>query len=209
MAFADSVQIQSGQVPSGATNSGNPVKVGAVYNSAAPSPSSGQVVDAQADSAGNLKVNVVNGATSGTAGTPSTSVISVQGLTGMTPVQTTPYAGTTGGALYNNAIAPATPAVTTVKSSAGNVVGITAFNSLATPVFLKLFDVSGTITLGTTAATYQYMIPGNTGGAGFALQLPFARSHANSIKYAVTLNIALNDNTSMTANSVVVDVSYN
>lgn len=44
-----------GNVASGATDSGNPVKIGAVYNTSAPTPSNGQRVDLQADSQGNLK----------------------------------------------------------------------------------------------------------------------------------------------------------
>lgn len=109
---------------------------------------------------------------------------------------------------YVNAIAPATPAATTVKSAAGIIYGIECFNLLATPVYLKIFDVSAAVTLGTTAATFQFMIPGNTGGAGFVIQFGGARSCANAIKYAVTGGISLADNTSITTNSVIVDISY-
>jgi len=115
---------------------------------------------------------------------------------------------TSGGASYNNAIAPATPAVTTVKASAGNLYGIVAFNLLATPVYLKFYDASS-VTLGTTACTFQFMVPGNAGGAGFVIELPVPRSCANAIKYAVTNAIATTDNTGITANSVIVDVAYN
>lgn len=180
-----------------------------VYNSTAPTPSAGTSVPVQTDSSGNLKVDVTNGVSSGTAGSPSANVVTVQGITGAIPIDTAIGLTTTGGASYSNAIAPATPAVHVVKSSAGNVYGIRAFNLLATPVFLKMFDVSGTITLGTTSATYQFMIPGSTGGAGFVISIPELRSHANSINYAVTNAISLADDTSITANSVIVDVSYN
>lgn len=44
-----------GNVASGAADSGNPVKIGLVYNSTPPTVTNGQRVDAQADSAGNLK----------------------------------------------------------------------------------------------------------------------------------------------------------
>lgn len=209
MAFADAVQIANGQVASLAANAGNPVKGGAVYNLTPPTATNGQVVDEQCDINGNQKVTVQNGVPSGTAGAPSSAVLSVQGLASMTPVGVQTSQATAGGAPYSNAIAPATPAVTTVKGSAGNIVGILAFNQLATPVFLKFFDVAGSITLGTTSCTYEFMIPGNTGGAGFVIPLQQLRSHANSIKYAVTNLISFTDNTSITANSVLVDVSYN
>jgi hypothetical protein len=82
------------------------------------------------------------------------------------------------------------------------------FNLNATPVYLKVFDASS-VTLGTTSATFQFMIPGNTGGAGVALAIPGQRSCATEIQIAVTGGISLTDDTSITANSVIVDISYN
>ncbi len=210
MSFADTVTVANGQTAAGGPTTASPLTIGGVYNTSAPTLTNGEVGYAQMDASANTKVNVVNGVSSGTAGSASANVISVQGISGMTPVQTQAAALTSGGPSYSNLIAPATPAVSTVKSGAGNVVNIVAFNQLSTPVFLKMFDVSGSITLGTTASTYQFMIPGNTGGAGFVIPLAQGgRSHANSIKYAVTLNISTTDNTSITSNSVIVDVSYN
>lgn len=107
-------------------------------------------------------------------------------------------------------IAPATPAVNTVKSAAGVVTSITCFNVLATPVYINLFDLaSGSITLGTTSATYKFMCPGNTAGAGFVASLPWAVSFATAINYSVSGGIALIDNTSITASSVIVNIGFN
>ena len=209
MSFADTVTVANGQVAAGGPISASPITVGGVYNTSAPTLTNGEVGYAQMDASANVKVNVTNGVASGTAGTPSANVITVQGAASMTPVSVSQGLSTSGGAGYSNAIAPATPTVTTVKSSAGNVYLVNAFNILSTPVYIKFFDVSGTITLGTTAANYQFLVPGNTGGAGFAIPITVARSHANSIKYAVTLGISTTDDTSITANSVIVDVSYN
>lgn len=110
---------------------------------------------------------------------------------------------------FNSTIAPATPAVTVVKQNAGYLSHISCFNLLATPVYVKLFDVSGTITLGTTNANYEFMCPGNTAGAGFVVPLTSFLTFSNSIKYAVTGGIAFNDNTSITASSVIVNVGFN
>ena len=52
---ADQVQ---GNVASGAADSGNPVKVGCVYNAAAPTVASGQRVDCQASTRGSLNVSI-------------------------------------------------------------------------------------------------------------------------------------------------------
>lgn len=49
------ILIGGGGVASGATDSGNPVKVGGVYNSSAPTLTDGQRGDLQLDAAGNLK----------------------------------------------------------------------------------------------------------------------------------------------------------
>lgn len=50
--------IGTGNISSGTADSGNPVKIGAVFNTVQPTVASGQRVDAQADNRGNLKVNV-------------------------------------------------------------------------------------------------------------------------------------------------------
>lgn len=110
----------------------------------------------------------------------------------------------------NSAIAPATPAKTTVKSSAGVITSITCFNILATPVYINLFDLaSGSITLGTTSANYKFMCPGNTAGAGFVIPFPWAITFATAINYSVSNAIGLTDNTSITASSVLVNIGFN
>lgn len=107
-------------------------------------------------------------------------------------------------------IAPATPAVNTVKAAAGVVTSIMCFNILATPVYINLFDLaSGSITLGTTSANYKFMCPGNTAGAGFVVPLPWAVSFATGINYSVSGAIGLTDNTAITASSVIVNVGFN
>lgn len=108
----------------------------------------------------------------------------------------------------NSFIAPATPAVTAVKTTAGVMTHLSCFNILATPVYVKIFDATS-VTLGTTSATYQFMCPGNTAGAGFVVPFPFSISFTNAIRVAVTGGISLTDNTAITANSVVMDIGFN
>lgn len=110
----------------------------------------------------------------------------------------------------NSTLAPATPAKTTVKAGAGVVTSIMCFNILATPVYINVFDLaSGSITLGTTTASYKFMCPGNTAGAGFVVPLPWALTFATGINYSVSGAIAFTDNTSITASSVIVNVGFN
>jgi len=184
--------------------------VGGVAETSNPTLTNGKVAALSLDTSGNLRVNIAaGGATAGTAGTPSAAVMSVQGVASMTPVTTTPGLATAGGASYYNAIAPASPAAHAVKASAGNVYGIVCINMNPNAVFLKFWDTSSAPTLGSTAATYQFPVPGNTSGAGFVITLPVPRSHANAIYVAVTGAISTTDNTAIAANTVVLDVAYN
>lgn len=74
LASSDPVSVNSsnplpvsvtGNVPAGGADSGNGVKVSAVYNSAAPTYTTGQRADLQADASGFLKVNIAAGAAAG------------------------------------------------------------------------------------------------------------------------------------------------
>lgn len=105
-------------------------------------------------------------------------------------------------------VAPATPAATSVKASAGVVTSITCFNILATPVYVKLFNATS-VTLGTTSAAANFMCPGNTAGAGFVVAFHWALNFTTGIEYAVTGGISLTDNTAITASSVAVNIGYN
>lgn len=117
--------------------------------------------------------------------------------------------GPSGGAGFSSVIAPASVAVQTVKASSGTLYGVQCFNILSTPVYVKLFDLaSGSITLGTTAANYQFMCPGNTAGAGFVVPITIGVAFANAINYAVALGIATNNNSGITANSVIINIIY-
>lgn len=105
-----------------------------------------------------------------------------------------------------SAVAPATPAATSVKASAGTLVSVSCFNILATPVYVKLFNAAS-VTLGTTSAVMNLMCPGNTAGSGFVAVFG-AVNFTTAIQYAVTGGISLTDNTSITATSVTVTITY-
>ena len=97
----------------------------------------------------------------------------------------------TGAASVHAVMSPATPAVTTVKGSAGKLIGAVLQNSAAALRSMKIFGVAAP-NLGTTAALFEIDIPaGQTveftydGGIGFA----------TAITYAVTGAKGLTDNT--------------
>lgn len=105
------------------------------------------------------------------------------------------------------AVAPATPAATSIKASPGNLLSISCFNILATPVYVKLFNAT-TVTLGTTSASMNLLCPGNTAGAGFTISFAWPASFTTGIQYAVTGGISLTDNTAITATSVIVNFTF-
>ncbi len=120
--------LTGGGVASGASDTGNPVKVGGRYNSSAPTLTNGQRGDLQLDASANLKVAIASGgATAGTAGTPGSDVLSVQGIASMTPV-------ITAGGLRTDAIMNAQTALTPkfaaiAASSSGNNTLVAAVTS--------------------------------------------------------------------------------
>lgn len=181
--------LPNGNVASGATDSGNPMKIGGVYNSSAPTLTTGQRCDTQMDVNGNIKVSVTNGITGGSSSSPSTSLVSV-----------TPQAAVSGGASRSSVrITSTANAVQTVKSSAGQLYSISVVNTTGTLVYLHFYDVSGSITLGTTADTDVYAVPYNSQGAGFVITFPMPLVFANKIAYAITGGVTTTDNTATTA----------
>lgn len=185
------------------------------------------------DASGNLNVNIQAGATAAvtdnnsafTAGTSQglpialiyndSATAAVSGdfalprITSARQQRTVLDATANGGVTPDGYIAPATPAARAVKASAGQIYFMHCGNTNTTPVFLKVFNVaSGSVTLGTTSANFQFMIPGSTGGAGYTVPIPQGIVLSTALTTAVTGAIALNDNTSITANTVTVVLGY-
>lgn len=76
-----------------------------------------------------------------------------------------------------------------VDAGAVNIYSIQAFNTTAAPLFLQLFNIaSGSVTVGTTAPTNQYVIPGNadSDGAGFSITFGVPKSYGTAFTVACT-----------------------
>jgi hypothetical protein len=87
----------------------------------------------------------------------------------------TPYvhAAAGGASGYNNTDVQETDVE--IKGSAGKIFSIYAWNMTAGPLWLKLHDaLAANVTPGTTAPTYDLMVPANadSDGAGFVIPLP-------------------------------------
>lgn len=69
------------------------------------------------------------------------------------------------------------------------IYSIVAFNTTAAPLFLQLFDLDAdSVTVGTTAPTNQYVIPGNgdSDGAGFVINFPVPKAYSTGFTVACT-----------------------
>jgi hypothetical protein len=102
------------------------------------------------------------------------------------------YSTTTGAASFVSVQSPATPAVTTIKSSAGRLIGFCLTNSAASLRSVKLFNATAP-TLGTTSAQFAIDIPA---GASINFEMDGGMAFATAMTYSVTAAKGLTDNTS-------------
>lgn len=187
------------------------------------------------DGSGNLKINVAAGGvpsgqdnTSFTAGTTqglpmicvadSTNAVGAvtqgnQGIPKMTVdrhVLVAPQANPIGGWSPVRVLAAASNNATLVKAGPGSVGYILAVNVTGTVVFLKLYNkVSAPSPAADSALIVATIpIPANTSGAGVALAVPAGIAFSTGIGLAIVANIADADNTSIAANSVVVNLGF-
>lgn len=106
-------------------------------------------------------------------------------------------------------ISAASTNATSLKASAGNVHGIYAHNTNASPRYLKLYDKASAPTVGTDTPVLTLPIPGNTAGAGFVLPLSaLGVTFTNGIAYALTTGVADSDTAAVAANEIVVNILY-
>jgi hypothetical protein len=116
---------------------------------------------------------------------------------------------TSGGLSFVYVLSGASNNKTQVKGSAGQLYCVVVTNINASPRYLKVFNnVSASVTMGTTAADYQFLIPGNAAGAGVAINIDKGIAMGTGITIAITTGVGLTDNTSTAANEQSVLVGY-
>lgn len=94
-----------------------------------------------------------------------------------------------------------------IKASPGQVYALHFFNISATPVYVRLYNMTTTPGTGDTVV-YRAIIPGNTSGAGFVVPIPPGVTFTTGIGIRVTAAIADADNTALTANVVLGNVFF-
>lgn len=160
-----------GSVAAGSADSGNPVKVGGIYNTTPPALVAGQRGDVQLDSVSNLRARLVATFATGVDGISNTSLV---GTLGAWNSQTSGiYLGvvpfTFNGASWDRKVkanatsriasAAATTNPTSAKGSAGNVFKISGNNVKASVIYLKLYNKATAPTVGTDTPLKTIAIP--------------------------------------------------
>lgn len=98
-----------------------------------------------------------------------------------------------------------------IKTSAGQVFSISAFNRTAAPLYLKFYNATAAnVTVGTTTPVLTFVVPANadSDGAGFIWNNEIGFAFGTAISAAVTTGVADNDTGAPGANDCVVMVGY-
>lgn len=98
-----------------------------------------------------------------------------------------------------------------IKSSAGVVYTIAAFNRTAAPLYLKFYNLTaGNCTVGTSTPVLTFVVPGNgdSDGAGFIINNPLGFGFDTAISVACTTAVADADTGAPGANDCIVNVGY-
>lgn len=169
----------------GATAAANSVEMGAVYNTAAPTPSTGQQEPLQLDASANLKVNCITGCSGG-------STIS------LVPV-------TSGGVTPFHLVAAASTNATSLKASAGQLYGASIYNNAGYPVYWKFYNKASSPTVGTDTVVFEVAVQA---GTEREIHTDEGLAFATGIAYSLTKGITDTDATAVLLSDAVLDGFY-
>ena len=127
------------------------------------------------------------------------------------PFPFAPGASATGGATpYHLPSSAASTNATSVKTAAGTLYGIEAFNNAAYICYLKIFDKASAPTVGTDVPVKTIPIPPTVGGAlgGVVRSYPVGIVLNNGLAFAITKAVADSDATAVSAGDVNLDLDY-
>lgn len=196
-----------GDVASGATDSGNPVKVGGVFRQALPTFADGQRGDLQLDSHGNLKTVLQNGTLA--ADITQVNATAISTAEGASDAGTTRVSlGSDAGLLTFSKLSTADTNLNTIKASAGTLFRLEAFNTGAAVAYLRIYDKGTAPNPATDVPKRRYTIPAGTTGAGFVVEYLKGRPFANGIAYDITGGVSDTDTAAIAAGQVVLNADY-
>lgn len=185
----------TGNVASGATDSGAPVKVGGVFNTTQPTLTTGQRGDIQVTARGEQLVSLSSGAvaiagrvTNADAVAASTTASALGVFAFQAIYNGTSWDRQRKANVFNrvaSSAASGNPAA--AKASAGDVKQFWGLNTTAAVVYLQIYNKTTAPTLGTDTPVMTYPIPAS---AGFSQTLPDGAYLATGIAYAFTTDVA-------------------
>jgi len=199
------VNAPQGNVAAGATDSGNPVKVGGVYSATLPTYTDGQRSNVHTSSRGEVLVALSQGATTALIGTPSDGQTVANGVA--TRSQNQVFNGsnwdrmTKPNATSRLLSSAATTNGTSVKAAAGNVMRIRGLNTVASKRYLKFYNKASAPTVGTDTPVLTFVI---LASAEFVIDLGGANGHyfSTGIAYAITGAAADADTTAISSGDI-------
>ena len=112
------------------------------------------------------------------------------------------------GLSMNKTVSAASTNATSVKTGAGKVYGIQAFNLNAAARYLKLYNKASAPTVGTDTPVKTLMIPGNAAGAGFVIAQDMGLEFATGVAFGLTTGIGDADTGAVAANEILVNIDY-
>ncbi len=197
-----------GNVASGVADSGNPVKMGGVYNTVGIALVTGQRGDAQLDSNGNIKTRFVGNGVAGANGLANVLVYGTDtALNTNRPMAVAlhKYNGTTWdmdrkpNATSRIPSATADTNATLAKSTAGDIWTVCGFNAAVAVRYLKIYNKATAPVVGTDVPVVTLPLPPN---ATFNFELG-GLYLATGIAYGMTTGAADNNTGALTAGDVL------
>lgn len=122
-----------------------------------------------------------------------------------TPWLVSPQVATSGGSTPYHLISAASTNANNVKSTAGNLYGYTLSNTNASARFFRLYNLSGSPTVGTSTIKHTVQIPGN---ATVIHVFPNGFAFGTGIALACTGAMGDSDTTAIGAGDVSIDLDY-
>lgn len=223
----------AGTVADNAADSGNPIKVGAKYNATQPTYDDGDRADLQVNSRGELIVRLYTASNAIAAVVTNTDAVATSSIASKYQVASLGYVynGTTFDRMRGDTVGTYTVAKPTtsggqsifrsidideteedIKTSAGQLYWIAAFNRTAAPLYLKFYNATAAnVTVGTTTPVLTFVVPGNadSDGAGFTINFgDIGVAFGTAISVACTTGVADNDTGAPGANDCVINIGY-
>lgn len=150
-------------------------------------------------------VGPVNGVVVANNVTIGTNAALVAGTAAVGDVGLQVRANATGAMTVAKILATATTNATSVKASAGRVLGWHLTNTTAAAKYVRLYNLAAAPTVGTSTPVYNIVLPAN---ATVDATFPMGIGHSTGIAYAITNAIADLDATAVAANDVLGAIYY-